>query len=187
MLVDQSAPRREILEKILRDNGYRNIFSTSGLSNVFELVTQFEPDVVLIELESPNRDTLEQLRAIRRQRPTPVVMFAQDHDADTVQAAVDSGVCAYLGDTIDRKTVQPAIALAQATFAAYRRLQAKADGYRRELDSHKTLEMAKQLLMKHRSLSEPEAHRTLRKMAMDQNLKLAVVAESVILTYKLKA
>ena len=143
MLVDQSAPRRAILEKILRESGYVNVFATAGLCDVFSLVDDVAPDVVLIELESPNRDTLEQLRAIREQRPTPVVMFAQDQDAQTVHAAVESGVCAYMVDSVDLNTVKPAIALAMATFNAYRRVRAEADGYRKELANQKRLDLAK--------------------------------------------
>ena len=97
MLVDQSAERRAILEKILRDNGFMNVFSSNGLSSVFELVASIKPDVVLIELESPSRDTLEQVRAIRQRQPTPVVMFAQDQDAQTVHSAVESGVWCVFG------------------------------------------------------------------------------------------
>ena len=183
MLVDQSASRRDILEKILRDNGYVNVFVTSGLGDIFELVESMQPDVVLIELDSPRRDTLEQLRAIREQRPTPVVMFAQDQDVQTVHAAVESGVCAYMVDSVDRGTVKPAIALAMATFEAYRRVRLEADGYRRELVSRKKIDRAKSLLMEHHSLHEPEAYRTLRKMAMDQNRKIHDVAETIISTY----
>ena len=185
MLVDQSTERRAILEKILRDNGFVNVFATNGLCNVFELVSTVKPDIVLIELESPSRDTLEQVRAIRQRQPTPVIMFAQDQDAQTVHSAVESGVCAYLVDSVDRGTVQPAIALAMATFNAYRKLQAKAEDYRRKLDGHKQIEIAKMLLMQHQDLSEREAYRMLRKLAMDQNQKLAVVAQSVIAKYGL--
>ncbi|TWU60636.1 putative transcriptional regulatory protein pdtaR [Rubripirellula tenax] len=181
MLVDQSTPRRDILEKILRDSGYVNVFATSGLSDVFSLVDRIAPDVVLIELDSPNRDTLEQLRAIREQRPTPVLMFAHDQDAQTVHAAVDSGVCAYMVDSVDLNTVKPAIALAMATFNAYRRVRAEADAYRKELGTQKRLDRAKSLLMEKHSLSESEAYRTMRKMAMDENKKLNVIAEGIIL------
>lgn len=180
MLVDQSAPRRAILEKILRDCGYTNVFATPGLSDVFSLVDQIAPDVVLIELDSPNRDTLEQLRAIRDQRPTAVVMFAQDQDAQTVHSAVESGVCAYLVDSVDRSTVKPAIALAMATFNAFRRVQAEAEGYRKKLSTQKRLDRAKSLLMQDQSLSESEAYRTMRKMAMDENEKLGLIAERII-------
>lgn len=184
MLVDQSAQRRVILEKILRDNGYVNVFATAGLNNVFELVTRIEPDVVLIELESPSRDTLEQLRAIRKRRPTPVVMFAQDQDTQTVHAAVESGVCAYMTECVERHSVRPAIALAMATFDAYRRVQQEADRYRRELDSRKLVDHARGLLMKHRKIGEQEAYRTLRKIAMDTNTKLPVVAQRIIERYR---
>ena len=180
MLVDQSATRRAILEKILRDHGYVNVFSTCGLDDLFSLVETVKPDAVLIELDSPRRDTLEQLREIRQHRPTPVVMFAQDQDAQTVHAAVDSGVCAYLVDSVDRGKVKPAIALAMATFDAYRRLRNEAEGYRNQLDSRKQIDRAKSLLMRDRGLGEEEAHRTLRKIAMDSNRKLPDVAMDVI-------
>jgi len=185
MLVDQSSQRREILEKILRDNGYVNVFSTCGLDDLYTLVTTVCPDVVLIELDSPSRDTLEQLRAIRDRQPTPVVMFAQDQDAQTVHAAVDSGVCAYMVDSVDRGTVKPAIALAMATFDAYRRLRNEADKYRNQLDSRKQVDQAKAILMRTRNLTEEEAFRTLRKIAMDQNRKLNLVAGDLISEYRL--
>jgi response regulator NasT len=180
LLVDQSATRRAILEKLLRDSGYVHVFATSGLNDIFELVEHVQPDVVLIELDSPNRDTLEQLRAIRDRRPTPVLMFAQDQNAQTVHAAVDSGVCAYLVDNVDRSTVKPAIALAMATFNAYRRVRAEADSYRKELGTHKQIERAKLLLMKQHAITEADAHRLMRKMAMDENKKLSLVAQSII-------
>ena len=184
MLVDQSAERRQILEKILREKGYQNLFVTSGLTDLFSLVASIQPDVVLIELESPSRDTLEQVHAIQRCQPTPVVMFAQDPNAQTVQSAVDSGVCAYLVDEADRDSVKPAIALAMATFNAYRRLRKEADRYRSHMDSRCEIDEAAKLLMQYESLQEHEAHRAIRKEAMDRNQKLRAVASEVILRYR---
>jgi len=137
-------------------------------------------------LDSPSRDTLEQLRAIRWRQPTPVVMFAQDQDAQTVHAAVDSGVCAYMVDSVDRGTVKPAIALAMATFDAFRRLRNEADKYRTELDTRKQIDRARAILMESKGLGEEDAYRTLRKMAMDQNRRLHLVADDVIAHHRLQ-
>lgn len=184
MLVDQSAERRKILEKILRDYGYKNLFATCGLEDLYSLVASIQPDVVLIELESPSRDTLEQLHAIQRNQPTPVVMFAHDPNTQTLNAAVDSGVCAYMLDEADRDSVKPAIDLAMATFNAYRRLRNEADRYRKRLDSRGEIDEAAKLLMQHESLSEREAHRAIRKEAMDRNMKLRIVASEIIFRYR---
>ena len=184
LLVDQSEQRRRILERILRDHGYDQLFVTCGLEDLFSLVTSVRPDVVLIELESPSRDTLEQLHAIQLNQPTPVVMFSQDPDAQTVQSAVDSGVCAYLLEEADRNTVKPAIALAMATFNAYRRLRDEADRYRQRMDSRGEIDVAAKLLMQHQGIAESEAHRAIRKEAMDRNLKLRVVASEIILRHR---
>jgi len=64
-----------------------------------------------------------------------------------------------------------------------RRLQAisdELDTVRASLNERKLVERAKGLLMAHRNLSEPEAHKTLRQMAMNQNRRLVDVAEAVL-------
>ena len=64
-----------------------------------------------------------------------------------------------------------------------RRLQAisdELDTVRASLNERKLVERAKGLLMAHRNLSEAEAHKTLRQMAMNQNRRLIDVAEAVL-------
>ena len=63
------------------------------------------------------------------------------------------------------------------------RLQAMADELetaRASLNERKLIERAKGLLMAHRQLSEDEAHKTLRTMAMNQNRRLVDVAEALL-------
>lgn len=54
------------------------------------------------------------------------------------------------------------------------------DTVRASLNERKTVERAKGLLMAHRQLSEDEAHKTMRQMAMNQNKRLIEVAEAVL-------
>lgn len=54
------------------------------------------------------------------------------------------------------------------------------DTVRSSLNERKTIERAKGLLMAHRQLSEDEAHKTMRQMAMNQNRRLVEVAEAVL-------
>lgn len=54
------------------------------------------------------------------------------------------------------------------------------DTVRASLTERKTIERAKGLLMAHRQLSEDEAHKTMREMAMNQNMRLLDVAEAVL-------
>ncbi len=64
-----------------------------------------------------------------------------------------------------------------------RRLQTmgdELDTVRASLNERKVIERAKGLLMAHRHLSEAEAHKTMRQMAMSQNRRLIEVAEAVL-------
>ncbi|MCY1373827.1 Nitrate regulatory protein [compost metagenome] len=64
-----------------------------------------------------------------------------------------------------------------------RRLQTMSeelDTVRASLNERKLIERAKGLLMAHRHLSEEEAHKTIRQMAMNQNRRLIEVAEAVL-------
>ncbi len=54
------------------------------------------------------------------------------------------------------------------------------DTVRASLNERKVIERAKGLLMAHRQLSEEEAHKTMRQMAMNQNRRLIEVAEAVL-------
>lgn len=64
-----------------------------------------------------------------------------------------------------------------------RRLQAvsdELDTVRASLNERKVIERAKGLLMAHRHLSEDDAYKTLRQMAMNQNRRLVDVADAVL-------
>ncbi len=64
-----------------------------------------------------------------------------------------------------------------------RRLQAMSDELetvRSSLNERKAVERAKGLLMAHRQMSEDEAYKALRQMAMNQNRRLVDVAEAVL-------
>jgi len=64
-----------------------------------------------------------------------------------------------------------------------RRLQAMSDeldAVRASLNERKTVERAKGLLMAHRQMTEDEAYKALRQMAMNQNRRLVDVAEAVL-------
>ena len=54
------------------------------------------------------------------------------------------------------------------------------EAVRASLNERKAVERAKGLLMAHRHMSEDEAYKALRQMAMNQNRRLIDVAEAVL-------
>ena len=123
-------------------------------TKLVQSVASDKPDVVLIDVESPSRDTLEQLSLLRDRHPTPVLMIAQDPKAQSIQAAVKSGVCAYSVDSISADKVRPAIEVAMATFATFRSLRGQLEKAREDLSQHKRIDRAKYLLMDKHRLNE---------------------------------
>jgi len=178
---DESKDRLKLLGDALNDAGFDRVHLLSDTFNILRSVIQLNPDVILIEVESPSRDTLEQLTLVRDQQPTAVALITQDEEAQSIKSAVDSGVCAYTADGISATKVRPVIEIAMATFEKFKHLRGELAEAREQLSQHKRIDRAKSLLMKVRGLSEDEAHKALRKLSMDRKRKLADVAEDIIL------
>ncbi len=185
LVVDESEARLELLIAALRDAGYQRVHAVKNSQGLLELVHATRPDVILIEVESPSRDTLEQLTLIRDQAPTPVLIVAQDPRAQSIQAAVASGVCAYSVGGVSTDRVKPAIEVAMATFASFKVLREQLSEAREQLSQQKRIDRAKCILIQQKGLSEEEAHKALRKLAMDRKRKLVDVADDLIAMAKL--
>jgi len=143
-------------------------------------VQDLAPDVIIVDIDSPDRDTLEDMRKVTFEQRRPVVMFAQDGDADVIRAAIDAGVSAYVVDGLKPERVKPVIDVAIARFAQYQDMRVELDKARSTLAERKLVEKAKGILMKRRSCDENEAYQLMRKMAMDQKLRMVDIANRII-------
>ena len=180
LVIDKTPGRAAILEQALLDIGHRVVAKLTGPVDLYAEVARIQPDVIIVDLQSPDRDTLEQMREINRHQPRPVVMFADDGDSRTIEQAVRAGVSAYVVDGLNGKRVRPLLDVAIARFREYQALRDELEKAKSSLAERKLVERAKGLLMKRRGCSEEEAYKALRKLAMDQNKRLAEVAENVL-------
>lgn len=180
MLVDQEPERAEQARRALESLGCEVVREVRTTVDLARLVSQIKPDVIIIDTESPDRDTLEHLVEVSRNDPRPVVMFAHDGDAEKIRAAIRAGVSAYVVDTLQSERLKPIIDAAVASFQEYQSVKAKLREATLQLSERKLVERAKGILMKQRAMSEEQAYRALRKMAMDRNQRLSEVARQVI-------
>ena len=153
------------------------------LPSALELVARIEeikPDIILIETESPSRDTLEHLGVMNRDMPRPVIMFSQDDDQDTIRQAIRSGVAAYVVDGFDIDRLRPVVDVAVAHFEEHQALKRELAETSRKLSERKVIEKAKGILMKSRGMDEEAAYGALRKLAMERSQPLAKVAGNVV-------
>ena len=139
-----------------------------------------DPDVILIDLENPSRDTLEQMFQVSRLARRPIAMFVDQSDRASVQAAIDAGVSAYVVDGLRKERVKPILDVTISRFHAFARLEAELRQAKSALEDRKIIDQAKAILMKQRNLSEEDAYVLLRRTAMNQNRKIADLARSLV-------
>lgn len=180
MLVDDNQDRARILDQALSEAGHEVVARASETAEMMEAVDQHQPDIVLIDVESPNRDTLESLGQISRDRPRPIVLFAQQSDSETIRRAMRAGVSAYVVDGLSPGRLQPVIEVAIARFQEFQGLRQELASTKLKLADRRDVERAKGLLMTRRGMDENTAHETLRRMAMDRNIRMGEVARSLI-------
>ncbi len=180
MIVDEVLERAEVLQAVLTRAGYEVIAYVPSTFDLHRQVSALQPDIVIIDTDSPDRDTLENLIVVSRDEPRPVVMFTHDGDSAKIRAATQAGVSAYVVDGMSAERIGPIIDAAVARFEQFQALKREYDDIEEKLADRKVIERAKGLLMKSRNLSEDEAYRALRKQAMESNSRLAEVARQLV-------
>ncbi|WP_119677694.1 ANTAR domain-containing response regulator [Indioceanicola profundi] len=184
-IVDENQMRAAILEEGLVSAGISQVTLISDTTNLLRQLVDLAPDVVIIDLENPSRDVLEQMFQVSRVVARPVAMFVDRSDSSMIQAAVDAGVSAYVVDGLRKERIKPIVDMAISRFNAFSRLQDELEKARNELAERKVIERAKGILMKTRKMSEEEAYAALRRLAMSDNRRIIDIAQSVVTAAKL--
>ena len=180
VIVDESPIRAAILEDGLREAGFTQVVHISEMTNLLARIYAVDPDVILIDLENPSRDVLEQMFQVSRIVKRPIAMFVDQSDTASIQASVDAGVSAYIVDGLKKERMKHILDLCISRFNAFARLQDELDRTKTALEDRKIIDRAKGILMKAKGLSEDDAYTLLRKTAMNQEKKIVEIAQSVI-------
>lgn len=179
LVTDTDKPIGELREA-LAQLGYEMLAEVATPQALPKIVETERPDIVVIDTDSPSRDTLEQLAVMNAAAPRPVVMFSNDTSQQLIRAAVDAGVTAYLVEGLAADRLVPILEVALARFAQEARLRQRLADAENELAERKMIDRAKRLLMDESKLSEHDAYAFLRRRAMNQGIKLAEVARQVV-------
>jgi two-component system, response regulator / RNA-binding antiterminator len=180
LVIDDNRIRASIIEEGLREAGHDRVVVVVEIDQVARVVEELSPDVVVIDLENPNRDRLEHFFSLSRALERPIAMFVDRSDTSSIEAAVAAGVSAYVVDGLRKERVKPILDMAISRFNAFAGLKRELQEARNELEDRKTIEQAKGILMRSRNISEAEAHALLRKTAMNQNKKMVEIAQSLV-------
>src|SRR3982074_379564 len=180
VIVDESPIRAAILEEGLREAGFTGVVHISEMQSLLARIYALDPDVILIDLENPSRDVLEQMFQMSRVVKRPIAMFVDQSDSASIEAARDAGAPPYIAGGLHKERIKNILDLCISRFNAFARLQDELDRTRTALEERKVIDRAKGILMKARKLNEEEAYALLRRTAMNENKKIAEVAQSVV-------
>jgi two-component system, response regulator / RNA-binding antiterminator len=181
MIFDENRIRAAIIEEGLREAGHAHVVVLHDIAGLARQIEIIGPDVIVIDIETPNRDMLEHLFQLTRSVRKPIAMFVDRSDSLSIEAAVEAGVSAYVVDGLRKERVKPILDMAVSRFKAFSRLQQELADAKSALEERKIIDRAKGILMKSRKLSEDEAYALLRQTAMNEKKKLADIAQSVVM------
>ena len=165
-VIDTSTSRATIIVEGLREAGLTDVTLIDPQSPLLSQLEQARPEVVLVNLENPSRDLLEDYFAVSRALARPIAMFVDQSDSEATMAAVDAGVSAYIVDGLTKKRIKPVLDLAVRRFQAFARLEDELREARSALAERAVTDKAKAILIKRRGLDEPAAYSLLRNHAM---------------------
>jgi response regulator NasT len=179
-LVDDNPLRAAVLEEGLREAGLTDVTLIPTSAMLLQRIVEIDPDVVIIDLGNPSRDSLEQMIDVSRHVPRPIAMFVDQSDSSMIAAAVEAGVSAYVVDGLRKDRIKPILDMSIARYRAFARLKEDLARARSELEERKVIDRAKGILMQRRGIGEPEAYALLRRTAMNENRRIIDVAQSII-------
>jgi len=180
VIVDENPTRAVVLEDALREAGHTNVVRLDETSQLLARIWAFDPDIVIIDLETPRRAVLEQMFEVSRAVKRPVAMFVEESDKAAIEAAVDAGVSAYIVGGLRKERIANIVDLCISRFNSFARLREELERARGALEERKVIDRAKGILMTAKNLTEDAAYGLLRKTAMNENKKIAEVAQSVV-------
>ena len=180
MIVDNDLERTKPLKQSLLDTGYEVIAHLSDTVNLDDACRELQPDIVIIDTDSPSRDTLENICVMTMHDPRPIMMFTHDDDKAQMKLATQAGVCAYVVGSIPNERLRPVIDAAVARFEEFKHLREALNEANTKLSERKIIERAKGLIMKQRKMDEAEAYSLLRNMAMQKHVRIGKLSEQIV-------
>jgi response regulator NasT len=185
LLIGDGARHVDLIRDELKRQGHEVVGVVNSATLIHDIVLRLQPDVVIVDSESPTRDTLENLAVLSSTTPRPVVVFSEDASQDPMRRALKAGVSAYVIDGLKPERLTPVLQVAIARFEQDHLLREQLAQAHLQVSDRKLIERAKGILMRDGSMDEDQAHKHLRRLAMDKGLRLAEIAQRVIDAHRL--
>jgi response regulator NasT len=180
IVVEQDRARALQIIDALKESGDHRVQVLGDGAGLARRVAEIRPDLVLIDIHSPSRDTLEELALASGPTERPVAVFVDRSDSGLTKAAIEAGISAYVVDGLRPERIRPVLDAAIARFHMFHRMRSELAATRAALEERKIVDRAKGFIMRAKGISEDEAYALLRRTAMDQGKKLSEIAQAIV-------
>src|SRR3954467_5440737 len=137
LIIDENHVRAAIIQEGLREAGHANVQWLNETANLLKRIVDIDPDVIVIDLESPSRDVLAQMFQVSRIVKRPIAMFVDQSDSASIQASVVAGGSAYIVDGVKKERMKNSLDLCISRFNAFHRLEEELDRAKSALEDRK--------------------------------------------------
>ncbi|HVE22288.1 MAG TPA: ANTAR domain-containing protein [Acidocella sp.] len=181
LIADHEGRHGEALAAQLRvQDGSLVVTLIPGSQDLLEAVQRCAPDVIIVDMARPDRDGIDSVRQLNAVRQLPVVMFVDDDDPAFMEDAIAAGVISYHVHGMTLPAIKPILSTAMAFFRRAVDVNQRLAAAEQQIAAREAIDMAKRLLMTQDGMSEPAAHKFLRRRAMDQQKRLVDVAQALL-------
>jgi two-component system, response regulator / RNA-binding antiterminator len=143
-------------------------------------IMKLAPDLLILSSESADPGQVATTERLAASEQVPIVWFVKCDDNGLAPSAIRAGVTSFVVDGLTPTRIAPLITIAMERYKLVAALQGELQKSKDSLAARKIVERAKGLLMQTRGMSEQEAYKTLRSMAMRQGKPLKSVCDAVI-------
>jgi len=185
LIADDESLRVMSLKNQLEAFGLQVVGETSRGDEAVFLARQLKPDLAILDIKMPGLDGIEAAQAITAENPIPIILLTAFSEPELVARADAAGVMAYLVKPVGAENLLPAITLAVSRGREFRALRSEVDDLKEALETRKTVERAKGILMARLGLTEAEAFKRMQRRSQDENKKLGEIAQAIILADKM--
>jgi response regulator NasT len=164
----------------LKDLGYKVLGPASDGEQAIKQCRSDRPDLAILDIRMPGIDGLAAAETIYNELQIPVVMLSAYSDPEYVSSGNRIGVFGYLTKPVSRDQLRVGLEVAWSRYLRQSELSEEVDSLKERLKQRKVIEQAKWIIVKRKSVEEPEAMRLLQKQARNGRRPLVDVAQAVI-------
>ena len=183
IIADDDPIIRLDLKKMLEDCQYDVVGEAGDGAKAIEMARTLKPDVAILDIMMPEMDGIDAAKIITDEKISPVLLLTAYSQLDLVNRAKDAGVYSYLVKPFKEADLMPQIEVAIARWEAFLKIEEQANDLEDKLETRKSVDRAKGILMDQYGLKEQEAFRRIQVQSMNTRKSMREIAEAIIIAH----